>query len=350
MKRKTVEAPCPNCGMPVILRLPKGAEEGDFSVDCQDCSEAIDLEVSLTPNGKERIRINGRLYRPPKPPLEKVTVKEKRRIPHKVVMEEVREDKEEKWGPDYHRRITISFWVLIVIGVLGIASSIATVTSSFTIRDLEEQSPNESVTFSVWVFDSENGRSIEGAGVILHSDGYSINGTSNNEGLVVLKNVRSGKLEMEIRHEEYKTSTGTIWISKGSPNVLDVPMEKGSPSEIVEIPLTTLESKKYSSGLTNITAIIMFLSSMTAFVAAFFVRVRDFFTLAVISAFLSIFSFGFLIGSILALIILIVIINSYRGFSHNYELRMILEEQGREDLKKFFTEQVGQFPQLPPAK
>jgi hypothetical protein len=157
-------------------------------------------------------------------------------------------------------------------------------------------------------------------------------------------------MEMEIRHEDYKTSTGTIWISKGSPNVLDVPMEKGAPSEIVEAPLTTLESKKYSSGLTNITAVIMFLASIMAFVAAFFVRVRDFFTLAVTSAFLSIFSFGFLIGSFLALITLIIIINSYKGFSHHYELRMILEEQGREDLKSFFTNQMSHLPQLPPAK
>jgi hypothetical protein len=157
-------------------------------------------------------------------------------------------------------------------------------------------------------------------------------------------------MDMEIRHEDYKTSTGAIWISKGSPNVLDVPMEKGSPSETVEAPLTTLESKKYTSGLTNIAAVIMFLSSIMAFVAAFFVRARDFFTLTVTSAFLSIFSFGFLIGSILALITLIIIINSYKGFSHHYELRMILEEQGREDLKNFFTRQISQPPQLPPAR
>lgn len=346
MKRKTVEAPCPNCGTPVILRLPRGAEEGEFSVDCQDCSEEIDLEVSMTSTGKERIRINGRLYRPPKPHLETVTVKEKKRPP-KI---EIEEEEEEKWGPEYSRRLNFAFWTLIVIGILGIASSIATVTGSFTIRDLEEQSSNNTINLNMWVIDSETGRSIEGANVILRADGYAVNGTSNNEGLVVFKEVRSDKLSMEIRHDDYKTSAGTVWISKGTPNVLDVPMERGSPSETVEAPLTTFESKKYSSGLTNITAVIMFLSSGTAFIAAFFVRARDFFSLAVISSFLSIFSFGFLIGSVLALIVLIIVINSYRGFSHHYELRMILEQQGREDIKKFFTDRIPQPPRLPPAK
>jgi hypothetical protein len=346
MKRKMVEAPCPNCGTSVILRLPKGAQEGDFSVNCQDCDEIIDLEITVTPSGRDRIRINGRLLRPHKTHLEPVILKETRKS-SKVKIEE---DKEEKWGPDYHRRITIAFWILIVVGILGIASSIATVTSSFTIKDLEEQSPNDTVTFSLWVFDSETGRSIEGAEVLLHSEGYRLNGTSNNQGLIVIKNVRSGEMEMEISCDDHKTSTGTIWISKGTPNVLDVPMEKGAPSETVEAPITTLESKRYSPGLTNITAVIMFLASIMAFVAAFFMRARDFFTLTVISAFLSIFSFGFLIGSILALIVLIILINSYKGFSHHYELRMILEEQGREDLKNFFTSQISSPPQLPPAK
>ncbi len=263
---------------------------------------------------------------------------------------EVKVEKEERWGTDYHRRMMIAFWVLIIIGVLGIASSIATVTNSFTIKDLEEQSPNNTVSFAVWVFDSETGRSIEGASVNLRSGGYNISAVSNNEGLAALKSVRAGDLDMEIRHGEYKTSTGTIWISKGSPNVLDVPMEKGLPSQYVEAPLTPLEPKEYTRGLTNLAAIVMFLSSMTAFFAAFFVKVRDFFTLAVILSFFTIFSFGFLIGSILSLVAIVLIINSYEGFSHNYDLRMILEQQGREDLKNFFKGERKAPMQLPPAK
>ncbi|MGA1873059.1 MAG: hypothetical protein ACMUHY_05250 [Thermoplasmatota archaeon] len=344
-----MEASCPSCGTQVILRLPRGAQEGAFSVNCQDCGQNIDLEIMVSRSGKERIRINGKVFSPPSVEPSEPSTGKRGKV---LVATEVEDDGdvEVRWGPDYSTRIRIAFFLLIIVGILGIASSIATVTSSFTIRDLEEQSPNDTVTFSVWVLDAATGRSLEGVDVSLRDGSYYVNGSTDNEGLVVLRNVRTGSLDMVLHHPEYKTTKGSVYISKGTPNVLDVPMERGSPSETAEAPLTTLEARTYSPELTNIMAIVMFLSSISAFISAFFVRSREFFTLAVIMAFLSIFSFGFLIGTLLSLAAVIIVINSYRGFFHNYELRMLLEEQGREDLKQFFMMQRPQPPQLPPVR
>jgi hypothetical protein len=334
-----VEAPCPRCDSPLLLRLPKGVEDGTFSVDCQDCGKNIEVDISITSQGRERIRINGKLLRGPREPKpEKVEVKEEAVL--------VKEEK----VPNYHRRTRIAFILLVIVGILGIISSIVTVTSSFTIRDLEDQSPNETSTFSLWAIDSETGRSIGGVDVILTSGGYSKSGTTDQEGLVVMNDVRTGVVDIELKHPDYRTTRGEVVITKGSPNVIDVPMVPGSPTDIEPLPLEQFRSPRYSSQLTSITGLVMFISSLFGLVAAFFVRSREFFTLAVIAGFLSLFSFGFLVGTILAIVSLVLVITSYRGFSHNYQLKMLLEEQGREDLKHFFKSQRGPPLGLPPAE
>ncbi|MBN1390153.1 MAG: carboxypeptidase regulatory-like domain-containing protein [Candidatus Thermoplasmatota archaeon] len=345
MKRRTIEAPCPGCGTHIILRLPGGAQEGVFSVECQDCGDSIDLEIRSTVDGEETITMNGKvLEHTPQRRASEMT------FDRDVTLGSDPHDDVGSWGPDYSRRIRSAFWILIIVGILGLASSIATVTSSFTIKDLEEQSPNDTVTFSVWVFDSTTGRSVGGVEVKLTDGTYYVNGTSDNEGLVVFRNVRTGNFEMLLHHPQYKSTRGDVHISKGTPNVLDVPMETGNPSDTAETPLRSIGSKQYSPELTNIMAILMFLSSLSAFISAFFVRMRDFFTLAVTSAFLSIFSFGFLLGTLLSMVAIIIVIFSYRGFYHQYELRMLLESKGREDLRNLFTGDTGTQPRLPPAR
>lgn len=334
-----MEAPCPNCDSPLLLRLPKGVEEGTFSVDCQDCGRSIEVDIEITARGKDRIRINGKVFRG-----------SGMSSPGKVEVREEAVLAEEKKIPDYGRRTRIAFYMFLIVCMLGVVSSIVTVTSSFTIKDLEEQSPNETSTFSLWVIDSETGRSIKGVDATLTSGGYSISGTTDQGGLVVFTDVRTGVMEVELYHPDYRTTQGEVVISKGSPNVLDVPMVGGSPSDIEPLALEQFKSPTYSSQLTSITGLVMFLSSLFALVAAFFVRSREFFTLTVIAGFLTLFSFGFLIGTVLAIAALIMVITSYRGFSHNYQLMMLLEEQGREDLKNFFIGQRGPPPGLPPAR
>ncbi len=264
-------------------------------------------------------------------------------------LEVVIEEEDKKRTPNYTKRTRIALWFLVIAGVLGLISSVATVTNSFTIKDLEEQSPNDLATFSVWVLDSETGRSLDGVSISLSSGSYYVNSTTDSEGLAVMNNVRTGVLEIEISHPGYKTVRGEAVISKGSPNVLDIPMEKGPTSDEVSLPLTQLRTPKYTSGLTSITAVIMFLASLMAFVSAFFLRAKEFFSLSVITAFLPIFSFGFIIGSLFSLAAVVLIINSYGGFSHNYDLKMILEQQGREDLKNFFRGERRAPLGLPPV-
>ncbi|MEA3557747.1 MAG: carboxypeptidase-like regulatory domain-containing protein [Candidatus Thermoplasmatota archaeon] len=256
----------------------------------------------------------------------------------------------EEKGPDLSRRLKVVMVMLIVIGILGIGSSIATVTSSFSIKDLEERSPNDASTFSLWVMDAETGRPIENVQVTLGDGDHNITGATDQEGLVVFTRVKAGPVDVILSVEGYKTTTGEIVIMKGSPNVIDVPLERGSPSEEVSMLTTQFRSEKYTTSYTNLMAAVMFISSLMAGIGAYLVYRKEFYTIAVITAFLSIFSFGFLIGSLLSLISLILLINSYNGFSHNYHLRMLLETQGREDLKKLFKSNTGPPPGLPPVK
>ncbi|MFO8050167.1 MAG: carboxypeptidase-like regulatory domain-containing protein [Thermoplasmatota archaeon] len=340
LNRRTIETRCPECRTPVSLRLPRGAQKGSFEVKCNECSAIIDLEIRPSARGKERIRVNGKPIRSSRMKLDLETEKADVIGPKVEVLE----------GPDHERRLRIVMVMFIIISILGMASSIATVAGSFSIKDLEERSPNDVSTFSVWVLDSGTGRPIRGVSVTLEGGDHYLNKTTDLEGLVVFQNVRTGPLEITLEADGYKTTSGEVVIMKGSPNVIDIPMEKGSSEETVPILTTQFRSKDYSTSYTNLMAAVMFLSSVLALAGAYLVHKKEFFTVAVFIAFLSIFSFGFLIGSLMSLVVIIMLVSSYDGFSHNYHLRMLLESQGRKDLKRLFTEDEASPPRLPPAK
>lgn len=341
LSRRTIDARCPSCDSEVILRLPKGVEDGTFEVNCRECSEIIELDLRLLPNGNERIRINGVPFRRtgkiPKPKLEEVQVK----APKVEIIQEK--------TVNFDRRLRIVMVLFLIIAVLGFASSIATITSSFSIRDLEERSENDVSTFSVWVLDSETGRPIQDAEVYLSSDEFNRSGTTDIEGLVIFERVATGSLDIRLNADGYKTTSGDIVVMKGSPNVIDIPMERGDPGETVPMLTKQFESEDYSASYTNIMAAIMFMSSITAAAGAYLVSKKELYGLTVILGFLSIFSFGFLIGSLLSTVVIVVLIVSYKGFSHNYNLRMLLESQGREDLKDLFRPSRAKVMGLPPA-
>jgi hypothetical protein len=213
----------------------------------------------------------------------------------------------------------------------------------------EEKSPNNLVTLSVWIIDAESGRALEDVNVTLSTGSANFSGSSDDQGLVVMEKIVTGEMDLIITKEGYKTVKSGITIKKGSPNVIDVPMEKGSEAEEQPILVHQFRTKRYSGLFTNVAASLMFLSSLMALISAFFVYRKEFFSLALFSAFLSIFSFGFLAGSILALIAAVLIIFSYDGFSHTHTLLEMLEKMRRDNLKKLRPAD-RKFPGLPPGR
>ncbi|MCU0798624.1 MAG: glucosyltransferase domain-containing protein [Candidatus Thermoplasmatota archaeon] len=317
-QQRVLDARCSQCNSQLNLRLPKDLDEGEFTVRCYHCSTRLDVFVG--PDGRSR----------------KVTVqgKQKRTAPKQQNME----PRPELVGPPkidldrgrlpYKKRLRAAFVMMVIVGILGVMSSLLTLSESFRIKDLDEQSPNDTADLNLWVLDETTGRGVFRAEVTLSSNANQTT-YSDQEGLVVISDVKIGSMVLTISKEGYRTVSGRIVVKKGTPNVLDIPLKKGNPSDIDTLPVQQFKDKTYNPLYTDTAATLMMLSALMAFVSAIFVQIRDFFFLALIGAFLSIFSLGFFIGSILALFGFILIILSYEGFEHHHHLSRYLEIYGK---------------------
>lgn len=339
-----IEGECPSCKEELIMRLPHGMNYGTFSIDCPGCDKDLEIEAIRGDAGSIEIRINGKLIKPKKakPPSRRGQEKP----PVRVIPEEI----DLEMDLPYHKRLRVVFVLLMIVGVLGVFSSFTTIAGSFSINDLEEKSPNNLVTLSVWVIDADSGRSINGVEVILIDGSNNFSATSDMEGLAVIEDLISGEMELVLHKDGYRTVRSDITIKKGSPNVVDIPMERGD--EDIEMPILVhqFEPKTYSPVITNVAATLMLLASVLAFIAAAFVYRKEFFLLVLASSFLSIFSFGFLLGSVLATIALVLIILSYDGFSHTHILKKMLESVSTRDIRGRMRSDQRDLSGLPPLR
>ncbi len=320
------------------MRLPPNVDEGTFSLDCPACQKELDIEIKKRNSGSESIKINGRHFHPKK--ATSFMIEPEKKV---VIASEV----STVLDLPHKRRMRLIFVLLLMVGILGMVSSFSTIIGTFSIYDLEEKSPTSLVTLSVWVIDADSGRALDNVNVSLSSGSGNFSGMSNDQGLVVIENIVAGEMDLTIYKDGYKTVKSGITIRKGSPNVIDVPMEKGSEDDELPILVHQFKTKTYSGFITNVAASLMFLASIMALISAFFVYRKEFFSLALLSAFLSVFSFGFLVGSIIAFIAVILMIFSYDGFSHTHTLLEMIDRMRRENLPEMLRPGERKLPGLP---
>jgi hypothetical protein len=326
------------------MRLPKDLDEGTFSLDCPNCDKELEFEIKNDRGTPKVLRINGKPYIPPR--KRSLKLGDTKKPERKVVVAELPIEME----LPHHKRLRVVAFILLLVFVLGIFSSGSTLLGAFSIKDLEEKSPNTQVTLSVWVIDADTGRPIEDVFIELISGNKRFNGTSNTGGLVVI-NIVPGEMELTIEKQGYKTIKSPITIKKGSPNVIDVPMEKGQATEEIPILVHQFRQKTYETIITNIAAGLMLLSSVMAFISFIFVYRKEFFSMTLFTAFLSVFSFGFFLGSILAFLAVVLIILSYRGFTHTHILEeMLANVRSSRDLKNALKGDNRKFSGLPPVR
>lgn len=299
-EKELLQVKCPSCGIALNLRLPEGENRGSFNSTCYACGSDIDVNVLDARKNRLRLSISrGQRSRAvPSDPR----IKKSRKMPLKI-----------------------SALILLVAGILGILSSISTVMGSFSIRDIEEQTKAEYTSLSVTVIDSVTGRPIEGVRVTVGYGNVNYTEFTDSSGLAVLKGLPPSSGQITLQKEGYRGIESNIMLKKGIPNVLDIPMEEGESTDVMPILTPQFVGRTYSTLLTDIMAMVMFLASVMAFVGAYYTYRGEFFILAIISAFLSIFSFGFFIGSVLSAGATISIIFSYDSFSHTHVLRQLLE-------------------------
>lgn len=348
-----IKTRCPACETRLKLRMPPGTRRGQFVFTCDHCDAHFMIDIPDSKSSElDVIAISGpgvlvddkHIRRAPGLDREKKsTVKAERRSKVEVI-DEGREKR--------YRRLTIVTVLLLLTGGLGVLYSIVNISNSFAIKDIEQQQSGDWASFTIWALDSQNGRGLEGVNVTVISDDRTVSGLTDSEGLVVIEGLDAGKKTLNLSLDGYHSNTGIVHIRIGTPNVVDIPMTQGNPSIVDPLPTKQFGSSSPPFLLTDFMAILMMLSAFMAFLSAYFVHRREFFSLALGLAFLSSFSVGFVVGSIFSVISIFLIITSYKGFSHTYELRWILERVGREDIRRFFSQEreVQKLEGLPPVR
>jgi hypothetical protein len=302
---RIITTSCPECEAELSLRLPPDQKSGEFSFTCDECGS--EQNVVVGPKGAKKFRTVSR---------------------RKVL----KRAEEVIFKPSRKMRLKVSAAFLVIAGILGLIFSLMTVTESFTIKDIEQQTEGEYTTLTVAVIDSTTGRPVTDALVSLSGGSGNLTGYTDLAGLFVLQGVPPGTSTISLTKDGYKTVRSEITLRKGTPNVLDIPMEEGDPMETIPIRTTQFVTKDYSTLVTNVMALIMFLTSIVSLISAYFTFRGEFFALSLVGAFVSIFSIGFVIGSVLSLIATIVITFSYNEFTHTHVLKRLLDLRKRGEL------------------
>lgn len=348
-----IKTRCPACETRLKLRMPPGTRRGQFVFTCDHCDAHFMIDIPDSKSSElDVIAISG--------PGVLVDEKDGRRAPglgskKKSTVKVERRSKVEVIADTkvkQYRRLTIVMVLLLLTGGLGILYSIVNISNSFAIKDIEEQQSGDLASITIWALDSSNGRGLEGVNVTVISDDRTLSGLTDSEGLVVIEGLNAGRKTLALSLEGYRSNSGDVHIRIGTPNVIDIPMTQGDPSIIDPLATEQFGSSSPPFLLTDFMAILMMLSAFMAILSAYFVYRREFFSLALGLAFLSSFSVGFVVGSIFSVISIFLLITSYKGFSHTYELKWILERAGREDLKRFFSQnkEEHKLQGLPPVR
>jgi hypothetical protein len=297
-QRAIIQAICPGCRTELSLRLPQSCDEGEFSFQCYKCGTVANIDIQDLDCRKFTMRRAG-----------KGPVRSENPIPR----------------PSKRKaRLKVAAVLLVLAGILGLLSSVLAVSQSFSIVDSEDLVRSDYTTLSVSVIDAVSGRPIEQVEVTVTAGSVNYTSYTNTAGITNLR-VPPGSSVINLHKDGYKSVDSDITTKKSTPNVLDVPMEKGDPSETIPIRTPQFVSKKDSTLITDVMAMIMFLTSVISFVAAYYTYKGEFFLLAIVGSFLAIFSFGFFIGSILAIVATSIITFSYHHFSHTHVLQKLLD-------------------------
>jgi len=353
---------CPNCSRKLKLRVPEGSRSGQFQFECGRCGESFIIDIpdrrgrslNVVPVARG-ISLESRSEEKEKGKDENDDRRGRKRS--RVTLDESPDPsvKRKRAGVETDEgklpaKMKAAAILLIIVGLLGITYSILTVSGAFILTDLEEKSEGDSASLAVWVIETDTGRSVAAVNVTLTTDDGRLTSLTDEEGLVIFDDLKVGTHPITLFKAGYISREGDVLVTKGTPNVIDVPMEPGDENVYEPIPTKQYRSEVYRTTLTNFMAVLMMISSILAFLGAYFVMKREFFALALGLAFISSFSVGFLLSTLLAVISLLLIILSYDDFYHNYRLKRFLEVLGKEEIKRLFTREEEKRPALPPVR
>lgn len=208
------------------------------------------------------------------------------------------------------RRLQIVAALLVIVGVLGIAVVVGNYISPSGegLSDLLDE-PKADVMGQVKTAD---GTPLVGARVTdVRSDESYVTGVS---GWYFLEDIRTGRVELRMEADDYKTVIKTVTIERGE-SIVDIVAVPGTGEIEVEGTVVPGPGDPGKGTVLLVGAIII--ASGLALVAAYFAYSHIRYPIVLTSAVLGLLTWGWYVGSVAALIALILVLPLRREFRDN---------------------------------
>ncbi len=320
MSFETVQVNCPKCVKGIAVEVP--VDSGDnMVVECPYCSDSFIMEIDLTESSFKQTKTwefkkRDQLLLPER--TETSMQKQKKGLfgrskkPKKQKVRKPKVVRKSLLSPKAHDRLLkVASIMLFVVAILGVASGALTAIYGITIPTPEEQLQAESSTVSGCIIEESTGLGIEGVEITFSSTG--IIAVTNGEGCFSIEGIPRGEVTVTAYKSGYVTYEVMITVNSGTPNFVDIALRKGDSTD-KDFADRTAKTPKTDIGGTPFVAFVIIACAACAAVSGLFTLFKDRYAIAVIGAFLAIFSGGFILGAILAFISLVIIISSRDRF------------------------------------
>jgi hypothetical protein len=197
------------------------------------------------------------------------------------------------------RRLRLLTLLLVIVGVLGIASALMVATSPAG-EGLDGLLPDDEADVMGQVRDAD-GYLVEGAVVTYVRGGLS--DTTGTTGWYFLEGVETGKVVLRMEADGYKTVDKTVHLERGKYTV-DFLAEPGSGT--VEVPGIAVPEPGDAGDRTWLMAMGMGIASVFALLGAYAAHIRRWYPLVIVGGIFGILSWGWFVGSAISMVALVI--------------------------------------------
>ena len=293
---------CPSCGHSMRVKASFGDKIG-----CPMCEDTFSIKDGQIEAKKEDIenkkemkkeKIMGKIEG-----LKKILRGEKREIGNNLEYESAINN---FWNPDGN-----TSWAGILLIIVSMLGFFAGGTYFMHWMEYETIVDDAGLANVQGVVQTDDGSPLEGVEITL--DGQNWTWTTNEQGRFYIYDVESGIREVTFNLENYEEQTQKIELEAGRINVVNAVLEEGSCSNNCEYLDKTFEVDNPAE-VSLLLSVMVILFSLMAFYGSIAALKKSDFGTALMGSVAGILSYGFILGSVLSIVAMLMIFSERDTF------------------------------------
>ena len=199
-------------------------------------------------------------------------------------------------------------WAGILLSIVFVLGLLSGIMYGIKWNNQEDQWDNNGLSSVHGSVIDENGNAMEGVAVY----GGDKQTTTNNQGQYYLYDLPGEEISILFSIEGYKDVSVWIDIRSGSPNILEIEIEKGNGDVKLDYRKQVAEPWPPNYAL----APIFMISALITLMGSAAALLQENFKIAIAGCLFGIISYGFLIGSVLSVVALALLLIDYQKFNN----------------------------------